>query len=69
MNDNFGVIESLNDKGFGFIKVPNLAKNIFFHASAVKGLHFNDLKKGDEVVFDDPVSNDKGFATNSVSLK
>jgi len=60
MSKNFGRIEKLSDKGFGFIKVDGIEKGIFFHASNLKGVQFNELKQGDEVVFDGTEPTDKG---------
>lgn len=47
-----GTIKTLTEKGFGFISVPGQKKDTFFHANGLRGMHFNDLKVGDEVEFD-----------------
>ena len=56
-------------KGFGFIKIEGREKDLFFHAKGlVKGLEFSTLKVGDEVVFVDITSNEKGSAAQGVNL-
>lgn len=65
---NKGTIQKLSDKGFGFIKVEGLAKALFFHASSLSGVHFNDLKEGDEVVFDEITTNEKGQSAIGIQL-
>jgi len=40
------------DKNFGFITPETGDKDIFFHASALQGIEFADLKAGDAVNFD-----------------
>ncbi len=42
----------MQDKGFGFIKPEEGDKDVFFHASALVDLTFDDLKEGDVVTFD-----------------
>ena len=69
MSKNFGTIEKISDKGFGFIKIEGLEKGIFFHASNLTGVDFNDLKVGDEVEFDGLEPTEKGQKAVGVSLK
>lgn len=40
------------DKNFGFITPEEGSKDIFFHASALNGVEFSQLKSGDAVSFD-----------------
>jgi CspA family cold shock protein len=47
-----GSIVRIQDKGFGFIKPAEGDRDVFFHASAVVDVTFDDLKPGDEVMFD-----------------
>ena len=47
-----GSIVRLQDKGFGFIKPEEGDNDVFFHASALVELTFDDLKEGDTVTFD-----------------
>ncbi len=68
MNTNRGVIEKLTDKGFGFIKVEGVEKSVFFHASKMRGVKFDELRVGDPVTFDEIVYNDKGQSAIGVML-
>lgn len=59
-----GTIAGKNDeKGFGFITPEGMAdekaNNVFFHSSALEGVSFDELKKGDMVEFETEAS-DKG---------
>ncbi len=47
-----GTIQSLTDKGFGFIKVEGAAKDLFFHSNELVGVAFDDLREGDKVEFE-----------------
>lgn len=48
-----GIIKKLvSDKGFGFISVVGMEKDLFFHSKALEGLQFTDLAEGDEVTFE-----------------
>lgn len=47
-----GTIKKLTDKGFGFINQEGSDKDVFFHASALNEVEFNDLREGDAVTFD-----------------
>lgn len=47
-----GTIKTImGDKNFGFITPENGTKDIFFHASALEGVQFSQLKAGDVVSF------------------
>ncbi len=47
-----GSIVRLQDKGFGFIKPESGDKDVFFHASALVEVSFDDLREGDAVTFE-----------------
>lgn len=47
-----GVIKTLTEKNFGFIKPDGEEKDVFFHASSLVDLAFADLKEGDKVSFE-----------------
>lgn len=49
-----GVIRTLKEKGFGFIRPDDVTmKDVFFHLSKVNGRkRFDELKVGDVVEFD-----------------
>jgi CspA family cold shock protein len=54
-----GTIKSLTDKNFGFIAVEGQEKDVFFHATSLVGVSFDELKTGDAVSFETE-SSDKG---------
>jgi len=64
-----GIIKSVSDKGFGFIKVEGAAKDLFFHASSLIGVEFNEIKAGDCVTFEDVEATEKGSKAVGVSLE
>ena len=45
-----GTIKRITDKGFGFIATKG-SNDMFFHSSALDGVHFNDLREGQEVTY------------------
>ncbi|MCK5027463.1 MAG: cold shock domain-containing protein [Candidatus Pacebacteria bacterium] len=47
-----GNIARLTDRGFGFIAQEGVEKDLFFHATELSGVDYNDLKEGDEVTFE-----------------
>ena len=47
-----GTIKRLTDKGFGFIDVGQGRDDLFFHASAVTDVRYDDLREGQKVTFD-----------------
>ena len=60
-----GQIKKLTDKNFGFIGVEGEEKDLFFHASELDGVAFEELREGDAVTFE--VSDtDKGKAATQV---
>ncbi len=47
-----GTVIRLTDKGFGFIKVEGMEKDLFFHASELLEIPFNTLREGDVLSFE-----------------
>lgn len=47
-----GTIVRKRDEGYGFIKPAEGDKDVFFHASALEAVAFDDLQEGDTVSFD-----------------
>lgn len=47
-----GTIARVTDRGFGFITPESGEKDVFFHAQALKGVTFDELREGDAVTFD-----------------
>lgn len=47
-----GTIKKLSDKGYGFIRPEDGSKDVFFHATKLNGVHYNDLREGDSVEFE-----------------
>ena len=47
-----GTIAAVTDKGFGFIKVEGMAKDLFFHSNELVDVRFDDLRAGDTVTFE-----------------
>ncbi|GAB5404038.1 MAG: cold shock domain-containing protein [Aureliella sp.] len=47
-----GTIKRLTDKGFGFIDTGG-AKDLFFHASALEGVSYEELQEGQRVTYDE----------------
>ena len=45
-----GTIKRLTDKGFGFIDIGG-SKDMFFHATNVEGVRFDELFEGQKVTF------------------
>ncbi len=60
-----GTIANLIEgKNFGFIQVEGEEKQLFFHANELKGVTFEELKKGDKVSFEKSDSPKGPNATN-----
>lgn len=55
-----GTIKSLTDKNFGFISQEGQDKDLFFHATSLVGVTFDELKVGDVVSFETDSSSEKG---------
>jgi len=47
-----GTIARVTDRGFGFIKPDDGGDDLFFHATTVQGIEFNELKEGDPVTYE-----------------
>ncbi|HUC89097.1 MAG TPA: cold shock domain-containing protein [Candidatus Paceibacterota bacterium] len=48
-----GTIKKIvTDKGFGFIAVPGMEKDLFFHTNSLVNVSFDDLREGDAVSFE-----------------
>ena len=47
-----GTIARVTDKGFGFIKVEGMPKDLFFHMTELVNVKFDDLREGDQVSFE-----------------
>ncbi|MCA9365410.1 cold shock domain-containing protein [Candidatus Kaiserbacteria bacterium] len=47
-----GTIAIKKDSGFGFIAPSDGGKDVFFHASALVDVAFDDIQQGDAVTFD-----------------
>ena len=48
-----GTIKKMvTDKGFGFIAVEGMEKDLFFHTNSLVGISFEDLQEGDKVSFE-----------------
>ena len=61
-----GTIKKLTDKNFGFISQEGEEKDLFFHASSLEGVEFNELQEGDAVTFE-VADTEKGKAAVSVT--
>jgi len=61
-----GKISRLTDKGFGFISVEGVEKDLFFHANELQNVEYNDLQEGDVLEFD-ITDSDKGQNATSVT--
>jgi CspA family cold shock protein len=46
-----GTIKKITQKGFGFIETPS-GQDLFFHSSAVEGIHFTQLREGQRVSYE-----------------
>ena len=49
---NTGKIARLTDRGFGFISQEGEEKDLFFHATELVDVEFNDLQEGDNMTFE-----------------
>jgi CspA family cold shock protein len=61
-----GTIKTLKT-GFGFITIEGESKDVFFHATDLSGVAFDDLRMGDSVEFEMGES-DKGPKAVNVSV-
>jgi cold shock protein len=68
-----GIIAGLTDKGFGFIKVEGMEKDLFFHSKELVGVEYDSLKQRFETDKNIMVSfevqeGDKGLYASNVQL-
>jgi CspA family cold shock protein len=61
-----GIIKTLTDRGFGFIKIEGEEKDLFFHSKDLVGVTFEELHQNDAVTFE-IVETEKGKAAVKVS--
>jgi CspA family cold shock protein len=61
-----GTIARLTPNGYGFISREGQDKDLFFHATELNGVEFNDLKEGEEVTFE-VTETPKGMNATNVS--
>lgn len=62
-----GIIKKLvSDKGFGFIAVEGMEKDLFFHSKALVDVQFTELNEGDTVSFE---VEDSPKGKNAVNVK
>lgn len=47
-----GTIVRKRDEGYGFIKPEDGSKDVFFHASSLVDITFDELSEGEAVTFD-----------------
>lgn len=47
-----GTIARIKEKGFGFIKPDDGSPDLFFHASNLHDVRFDELREGDAVEFE-----------------
>lgn len=61
-----GVIKKIvDDRGFGFITIPDSKKDVFFHARELApGLTFEGLQVGQRVEFETSMRDDRERAVN-----
>ena len=59
-----GTIAGLTDKGFGFIKVEGMEKDLFFHSKELRNADFDSLQVGDTLEFEVSESPKGQQATN-----
>ena len=62
-----GTVKMVADKGFGFVSPEDGSADVFFHASNLKDLSFDDVKIGTIVTFD-IIDGDKGLKATSIEL-
>lgn len=62
-----GLVKTLTDKGFGFIRGEGETKDVFFHKSGLESAEFDDLREGDRVEYE-VVESEKGPKAIGVRL-
>ena len=60
-----GEIKRLKEQGFGFIAHEGSDKDLFFHATELQGVEFDELREGDKVSFE-VESTDRGPQAKNV---
>lgn len=69
MDAQKGKIVTLNEKGFGFLKIEGREKGMFFHASGLTGgVKFSELFIGDELSFESIENGERGECAKGLSL-
>jgi len=63
-----GKIVNLNEKGYGFIKIDEFDKNVFFHAKDLRHIKFEQIRKGDLVSVSSVNQTDMGYNAKDVYL-
>lgn len=53
-----GTIVRINPKGFGFITQEGKDKDLFFHATGLVGIAFDQVREGDKVRFEVATTDD-----------
>lgn len=61
-----GTIKNLNSKGFGFLTVDGMAKDLFFHSNSLVGVSFEELAVGDKLSFE---TEDSPKGLNAVNVQ
>ncbi len=64
-----GTIAGINPKGFGFIKVAGMEKDLFFHATDLVNVRFEDLNEGDSLEFEVQDSEKGDGKKNAVNVQ
>jgi CspA family cold shock protein len=59
-----GKIMELNERNGGLIKEVGIKEDLFFHADALEGITFAELKKGDKVTYQITQSKKGPYALN-----
>jgi CspA family cold shock protein len=57
----------MKDRGFGFIKATTSSEEVFFHATSLNAVTFDELREGETVEFDveaDPRNPSRSRAAN-----
>lgn len=64
-----GIIKTVTDRGFGFIRPGAGGDDLFFHRSALSGVEFDQLRQGDRVTYTpEPDTRGKGMRAADVRL-
>ncbi len=65
-----GIIKTLKENGFGFIKAEGMESDLFFHRNALVGVEFDALKEGVEVTFEvEKVEKNGQMKSNAVNVQ